>query len=87
MNSVEDLIASLTPEMVLGLKHAVELGRFPDGREVSTQQREWMLEAIIRYEQNFVPEAERTGYVDRGHSDCGLPGDDLIITTRRQQND
>ncbi|NBS11763.1 MAG: DUF1315 family protein [Gammaproteobacteria bacterium] len=87
MNSLEDLIASLTPEMVVGLKQAVALGRFPDGREVSAQQRDWMLEAIIRYEESFVPETERTGYVDRGNSECGLPDDALIATTRRQQND
>lgn len=87
MNSVDELIASLTPEMVLGLKHAVELGRFPDGRTVSAQQREWMLEAIIRYEETCVPEAERTGYIDRGSSECGLPGDDLIATTRSNHDD
>ena len=87
MNSVDELIASLTPDMVMGLKNAVEVGRFPDGRAVSAQQREWMLEAIIRYDETCVPEPERTGYIDRGQSECGLPGDDLIATTRSDDDD
>ena len=67
MNSVDELIASLTPEMVMGLKNAVEVGRFPDGRAVSAQQREWMLEAIIRYEETCVPEPERTAILIEGN--------------------
>lgn len=88
MNSVESLVATLTPDMVAGLKQAVALGRFPDGRLVRAEQKEWMLEAIIRYEASYVPASERTGHIERGDSDCVIPHpDDLIMTTRSNHDD
>ena len=63
----QDLINSLTPEIVATIKRAVELGRWPDGRTLSAQQREHCTRAIIRWDQAHLPEQERTGYIDRGH--------------------
>ena len=39
MNTVTELVESLSPEMVRDLKRAIELGKFPDGRMVSEAQR------------------------------------------------
>ena len=65
MNSIDDLVISLTPEMADGLKRAIELGKFPDGRIVSGHQRELMLEATIIYDSLKLPEQERTGFIHR----------------------
>ncbi len=73
MNSVDDLIQALTPSMVNDLRRALELSKFPDGRTVSPEQKEMMLEAIIRYEALHVPVESRTGYVDKGASNCDVP--------------
>lgn len=73
MNTVEELIEALTPAMLADLKRAVELGKFPDGRSVSAEQRELMLEAILRYEALHLPEDARTGFIDRGNSTCEIP--------------
>jgi uncharacterized protein len=82
MNSVDELIEALTPAMLADLKRAVELGKFPDGRVVSTEQRELMLEAVLRYEALHTPPDARTGFIDRGNSTCDIPDptQDLIPT-------
>ena len=41
--------------MVNDLKQAIELGKFPDGKVVSNEQKELMIEATILYE---IPSAE-----------------------------
>ena len=65
MNTVNELVESLTPEMARDLKRAIELGKFPDGRLVSEAQRELMLEAVILYDAAKLPEDERTGFIHR----------------------
>ncbi|CUR48572.1 YeaC family protein [Alloalcanivorax xenomutans] len=62
-SNFEQLIDSMTLEVWHGLRRAVELGRWPDGRRVSAEQRELCLQAIIAWETKNLPEQERTGYV------------------------
>ena len=65
MNTANELVESLTPEMVQDLKRAIELGKFPDGRMVTEAQRELMLEAVILYDVAKLPEDERTGFIQQ----------------------
>lgn len=69
--SFERLAATISPEIHAAFKKAVEIRKWPDGRRMTPQQLEICLEAMIHYEQvNDIPEAERTGYIDRsGHDD------------------
>jgi len=63
--NIEQLIASMTPEIYNNMKVALELGRWGDGRTVTPEQKEFTLEAMIRYEHlHNIPETERVGYVD-----------------------
>ena len=63
---LEKLIKSLTPEIYQNLRSAVALGRWPDGRTVSKEQREYSMQAIIYYEEmHNVPETERVGYMEQ----------------------
>lgn len=63
--NVEQLIASMTPEIYKNMREAVELGQWGDGRSMQPEQKEICVEALIRYEHmNNVPETERVGYVD-----------------------
>ncbi|MBN7797991.1 YeaC family protein [Parahaliea mediterranea] len=61
------LIDSMTPEVYRDLKRAVELGKWPDGRRLTPEQREHCLQAVIAWGQRNLPEGERVGYIDRGH--------------------
>ena len=61
---IEQLIKSLTPEVYQNLRRAVELGRWPDGRTVTKDQREYSQQAIIYYEEiHNVAESERVGFM------------------------
>ena len=72
MNTVNELVESLAPEMARDLKRAIELGKFPDGRMVSEAQRELMLEAVILYDAAKLPEDERTGFIHRKKTASGI---------------
>ena len=72
MNTVNELIESLTPSMVSDLKQAIELGKFPDGRVVSREQKELMIEATILYDALKLPQEERTGFIHRKKQASGI---------------
>jgi uncharacterized protein YeaC (DUF1315 family) len=63
--NLDELIASMTPEIYRNMKQALELGRWGDGRTVTAEQKEFSIEAMIRYEHlNNIAETDRIGYVD-----------------------
>ena len=72
MNTVDELVESLTPDMVNDLKRAIEIGKFPDNRAVSEEQRELMIEATILYDSLKLPEEERTGFIHRKKQASGV---------------
>ena len=72
----EKLISSMTPDIHASLKRAIELGKWPDGKALTQEQKELCMEAVINYEQKFLPEEERVGYIDRGSKADGEMCDD-----------
>ncbi|WP_150909609.1 YeaC family protein [Marinobacter halotolerans] len=63
----EELIKRLDPTVYRNLKQSLELGKWPDGRALTKEQRTICMEAIIYYEEHHqVPKEERVGYLDRG---------------------
>ncbi len=75
--SFQQLLDSITPAVYENLKRAVEIGKWPDGRALTAEQRELSMQAVIAYEQKHLAEHERTGYIDRGSKQEGeVCGDD-----------
>lgn len=72
----QKLIETITPEIYANLKTAIEIGKWPDGRSLSSEQRELCLQAVIAYELKNIPENERTGFIDRGSKAEGEVCDD-----------
>lgn len=62
----QQLINTITPDIYANLKGAIEIGKWPDGRSLTLEQRELCMQAIIAYEAQHVAETERTGFIDRG---------------------
>lgn len=63
----EELIKRLDPSVYQNLKQSLALGKWPDGRKLTPEQRSICMEAIIFYEEHHqVPEQQRVGYLDRG---------------------
>lgn len=68
MSSFLEAIDNITPEIYESLKQAVEIGKWPDGRKLTQEQKELSLQAMIAWETNNLPEEERTGYM--GPQEC-----------------
>jgi uncharacterized protein YeaC (DUF1315 family) len=70
------LIATMSPETYQSLVRSVELGKWPDGRTVTAQQRENAMQAIIAWGERHLPEQDRVGYIEKkekaGYS-CDVP--------------
>ena len=52
----------LNPAIQL-LKRAVEIGKWPDGKPLTAEQRQLCMEAMIVYEHKNLPPEEHTGYI------------------------
>ncbi|MCK0153908.1 YeaC family protein [Alcanivorax sp. S6407] len=63
--SFEDLIATMTPEICDNMRRAVELGKWPDGRVLTKEQRETCMQAVLAWEAKNLPEEQRTGYMEQ----------------------
>ena len=73
--NIEQLIDSITPEIYENLKKAVELGKWPDGRALTDDQKESSLQAIIAYDARHKAEEDRVGYIhSKKHTHCGSDG-------------
>lgn len=75
--TLDELIASITPETYENLKRAVELGKWADGTRLTPEQRANCMQAVIAYGERNLAEDERVGYIDRGVKEEGeVCGDD-----------
>lgn len=72
----EQLIENITPEIHRALKRAIEIGKWPDGKALTQQQKALCLEAVISYDSKFLGEEQRVGYIDRGSKSDGELCDD-----------
>lgn len=62
--SFEEIVKKLSPEVYESLKTGVELGRWPNGQALTTEQRQISMEAVIRYEvEQNIPVEQRVGYI------------------------
>ena len=68
MSTFTQMIENITPEIYQSLKTAVEIGKWPDGRKLSQEQKELCLQAMIAYELKHLPEDQHTGYM--GPQEC-----------------
>ena len=70
------LIATMSPEIYQSLIRSVELGKWPDGRTVTAQQRENAMQAIIAWGEKHLPEQDRVGYIEKKEKagdSCDVP--------------
>ncbi|MFG0723537.1 YeaC family protein [Pseudomonas sp. GLN_6] len=68
MSSFLEAIENITPEIYQNLKLAVEIGKWPDGRKLTQEQKELTLQALIAWEIQNLPEDQRIGYM--GPQEC-----------------
>lgn len=62
----EEIIQKIDPQIYKNLRTAIELGKWPDGRVLTREQKEISMQAVIYYEGKAdIPESERIGFIDR----------------------
>ena len=69
-DSLEQLLASMTPKIHESLKEAVALGRWENGERLSDEQKSLCLQAVIAYDQKYTCPEERVGYVRPKPTPC-----------------
>jgi uncharacterized protein YeaC (DUF1315 family) len=72
MNNLSDLLNNITPDIYQRLKTAVEIGKWPNGIAITSEQRELCMQAVIAYEMKHLPPEERSGFIPpQKHNHCG----------------
>ena len=74
------MIDSMSPEIYQSLKRSVELGKWPDGKPLTPEQRQHALQAIMAWGDKHLRQERRVGYIDKGHK-AGDGCDDPLETT------
>jgi len=72
----QKLIETMPEETYQNLKQAVELGKWPDGKALTREQRENTLQAVIAWGRLHLPERDRVGHIDKKHKEgdvCDSP--------------
>ena len=75
----QEMIATMSRATYLSLKRAVELGKWPDGKTLTAEQRQNAMQATIAWGEKHLPEEQRVGYIDKGHKE-GDSCDDPLET-------
>lgn len=72
----QQMLDNITPEIYQSLKRAIELGKWPDGKLATKEQKQMCMQAVIAYETKHLPEDQHTGYIPpKPHQHCGGSGD------------
>lgn len=65
----QQLIETMSLETYKSLQQAVELGKWPDGKTMTREQRENTLQAVIAWGRLHLDENQRVGYIDKKHKE------------------
>jgi uncharacterized protein YeaC (DUF1315 family) len=74
-----ELIDTMTPDVYQRLQRALELGKWPDGRALTPEQREQTMQAVILWGERHLEPHERVGFIDKKDKD-GDTCDDPVQT-------
>lgn len=59
-----ELVDSMTPELFERMRRALEVGKWPDGRALTQEQREQTMQAVILWGERHLSAQERVGFID-----------------------
>ncbi len=58
------LIETMSPEIYQSLLRSVALGKWPDGKILTDEQRENAMQAVIAWGERHLAEQDRVGYIE-----------------------
>lgn len=59
------ILSALTPEIVEKFRTAIALGKWENGTRLTEAQRETCMQAVLVWENTYLPIEARTGYIHR----------------------
>ncbi len=59
------LIETMSPQIYQSLLRSMELGKWPDGKALTTEQRANAMQAIIAWGERHLVEQDRVGYIEQ----------------------
>lgn len=59
----DDIVNALSEDRYEVLKRSVELGKWPDGRILSNEEKGVSLQILIAYDRKHKPQEQRIGYI------------------------
>jgi uncharacterized protein len=68
------------------LRTALELGKWPDGKVLTPQQKEHAMQAVIAWGRMHLEEGEQVGFIDKG-AKAGDVCDEPEVTSLNWVND
>jgi len=68
--TLAELLAMMTPEIHAQMRDAIALGRWENGDKLTDEQRSLCLQAVIAYDEKFLPPEQRVGYVKSKEKEC-----------------
>jgi len=68
--TLAELLAMMTPEIHAQMRDAIALGRWENGDKLTDEQRSLCLQAVIAYDEKFLPPEQRVGYVKPKEKEC-----------------
>ncbi len=86
MTSFAATAAQLPRELIDRMREAVALGRWPDGRTLTAEQKQTTLEAVLTWEAAHLPPEQRTGHINRADCSSGATAEALIPTVKRDDD-
>jgi uncharacterized protein len=66
------LIEIMPPEIYRSLLRSVELGKWPDGKTLTSEQRANAMHAIIAWGERHLAERDRVGYIEKKQNSGAL---------------
>ncbi len=78
MMNINDVAQIVTPEIYQRFREAIEIGKWPDGRALTEEQKDICMQAIIAYEHKHVKDEDKTGFVPPKKTPCGSDGDETL---------
>ncbi len=75
---IQLLIEQMDEAAVQRMREAVETGRWPDGHRLPDEQRALCMRAVLAWEARFLPEEQRTGYIERPDAAAPEDGDQPV---------
>lgn len=74
-----DILSTLTPQIVDKFRTAIEIGRWENGEKLTDAQRQTCMQAVMVWEHEYLPIAERTGYIQRPIKNNEIVGEECDI--------